>query len=280
MEKGVPIRSITRAISVLQAVNRHESLTLMEIAQEARVPYPTACRIVQTLQVEGLIEREPDRKRYRPTALVHTLSHGFQVDDRLVTVARPRIAALTARISWPVTVATRVGQKMMIRDSTHALTSLTFNNYHPGYTLPILECATGRAYLAFCPEDERANIIEGMKAVGYETVEGADLLPMIESGAMIRDIQERGYATRGRNPFTANPGKTSSIAVPLFDGDQLVGSMAVVFFAMAIKMEKAVELFLEELRRTGEEISAALAESARQPAAGGSQDARTARAAA
>lgn len=259
MEKGVPIRSITRAITVLQAVNRHESLTLMEIAHEAQVPYPTACRIIQTLQVEGLIEREPDRKRYRPTALVHTLSHGFQVDDRLVNAARAHIAALTRKISWPVTVATRVGQKMMIRDSTHALTSLTFNNYHPGYTLPILECATGRAYLAFCPDDERANIIEGMKAIGDDSFEGADLIPAIESGAMIRDIRARGYAERGRNPFTANPGKTSSIAVPLYDGDQLVGSMAVVFFARALKMEKAVELFLDDLRRTADAVARDLA---------------------
>jgi IclR family mhp operon transcriptional activator len=259
MEKGVPIRAITRAISVLQAINRHESLTLMEIAQEARVPYPTACRIIQTLQVEGLVEREPDRKRYRPTALVHTLSHGFQSDDRLVTAARPHILALTRKISWPVTVTTRVGQKMMVRDSTHSLTSLTFNNYYPGYTLPILECATGRAYLAFCPDEERNNVIEGMKAIEGDGMDGADLLPFIGSGALIQDIREKGYATRGRNPFTENPGKTSSIAVPIFDSGALVGSLAVVFFAVAIKMERAIELFVDDLRRTADDIAADLA---------------------
>jgi IclR family mhp operon transcriptional activator len=72
MEKGVPIRSISRCISVLQAINRAGDLSLMEIAKRAKVPYPTACRIVQTLLHEKLIEREPTRKHYRPTALIRS----------------------------------------------------------------------------------------------------------------------------------------------------------------------------------------------------------------
>jgi IclR family mhp operon transcriptional activator len=266
MEKGVPIRAISRSILVLQAINRHGALTLMEVAHEAKVPYPTACRIVQTLLVEGLVEREPDRKRYRPTALVHTLSHGFQSDDRLVATARPHIVALTKKIAWPVAVTTRVGQKMMVRDSTHSLTSLTFNNYYPGYTLPLLECASGRAYLAFCSENERENVLEGMHALEGDRPLGADVLPFFESGLMVKEIRSQGFATKGRNPYTENPGKTSSIAIPLFDGDDLVGSMTVIFFSVAMKMQKAVELFLPDMQRTAQDISASLGKTARRAA--------------
>jgi len=258
MEKGVPIRSISRSICVLQTINRHGALTLMEIAQQAKIPYPTACRIVQTLLVEGMIEREPNRKRYRPTALVHTLSHGFQTDDRLVSTARPLIVALTKKIAWPVTIATRVGQRMMVRDSTHTLTSLTFNNYYPGYTLPILECANGRAYLAFCADEERQNVLDSMRAIDDERPVGAEVMPFFESGMMVKDIRAQGFATKGRNPYTENPGKTSSIAIPLFDGEVLVGCMAVIFFSVSMKMEKAVETFLPDLQRTASEISLAL----------------------
>jgi IclR family transcriptional regulator, mhp operon transcriptional activator len=77
MEKGVPIRAISRGLAVLQAVNKHGGLTMMEIAQLSEVPYPTACRIVQTLLHEGMLEREAGRKRYRATASVLTLSSGF-----------------------------------------------------------------------------------------------------------------------------------------------------------------------------------------------------------
>ena len=46
MEKGVPIRSVSRSIAVLQTVNRMKSLSLMEIARAVDLPYPTAFRIV------------------------------------------------------------------------------------------------------------------------------------------------------------------------------------------------------------------------------------------
>jgi IclR family mhp operon transcriptional activator len=165
MEKGVPIRAISRCVSVLQAINRAGSLTMMDVAHASGVPYPTACRIVQTLLLEGLIEREPARKRYRPTALVQTLSHGFQAHGRLVEAARPHIVDLTKRHGWPVSLASHVGQRMVIRDSTHTLTSLTFNNYYPGYTLPILESASGCAHIAFTSEEDRANILSTLRAV-------------------------------------------------------------------------------------------------------------------
>ena len=267
MEKGVPIRAITRSISVLQAINRHGSLTLMEIAHEAKVPYPTACRIVQTLQVEGLIEREPGRKRYRPTALVHTLSHGFQTDDHLVTAARPHIVDLTRRISWPVSLSTRVGQRMMVRDSTHSLTSLTFTNYYPGYTLPLLECASGRAYMAYCAQTERETVLEGLRMEGGAY--GADVMPLFESGEMIDLIRTHGYATKGRNLYTENPGKTSSIAVPLMDGETLVGCLSVIFFSASLKMPKAIEQFVPALKETASAITGSLAADGGAPEAKG-----------
>lgn len=83
MEKGVPIRAISRGLAVLQAVNRQGSLTMMEIAQSSEVPYPTACRIVQTLVHEGMLEREPGRKTYRPTSAVLSLASGYSAPVQL-----------------------------------------------------------------------------------------------------------------------------------------------------------------------------------------------------
>jgi IclR family mhp operon transcriptional activator len=252
MEKGVPIRSISRCIAVLQAINRAGDLSLMEIAKRAKVPYPTACRIVQTLLHEKLIEREPTRKHYRPTALIQSLSNGFQARSELVAVAREHIVSLTKLHGWPVTVATRVGQSMVIRDSTHALTSMTFNLYHPGYTLPILECAAGKAYLAYADDDEREMIIREIRNSG----ECDHLtLKMLESGDLLNDVREAGYAVKGRNRYTENPGKTSSIARPIFGPDGVVGSIVLVFFSSTMKIDAAVAKYDDDLKRTAALIS-------------------------
>ena len=60
--KEQSIRSISRALHVLQAINQHGALTMTQISQIVKLPYPTACRIVYTLVGEGVIERETSRK--------------------------------------------------------------------------------------------------------------------------------------------------------------------------------------------------------------------------
>lgn len=255
MEKGVPIRSITRSIAALKAINRHGSLSMMEISKAAEVPYPTACRIVQTLLYEGLIEQEPSRKRYRPTAMVQTLSHGFQHDDRLVNVARPHILALTARVGWPVSIAIRVGRNMMLRDSTHANTSLTFEQYYPGFTLPILDSASGKLSMAFAADEDRLMILRWMR-VSQEI--DLDYLATAEASLDVGKIREQGYAVQGRNHFNLTPGKTSSIAVPIFFHEQFEAAMTMVFFVSAMKLETALENYLEDLKDTAARISADL----------------------
>lgn len=256
MEKGVPIRSLSRGISVLQAVNRGGSLSMMEIARTSEVPYPTACRIVQTLLLEGLIEREPARKRYRPTALVQTLAHGFQGHGRLVQAARPHIVDLTRKIGWPISLATRVGHSMIIRDSTHALTALTFNDYFPGYALPILESASGIAYLAHISSEERADLIAALKLL--PTKFSLHIINLIESDTLIEEVRGQGYATRGHNQFTRNPGKTSSIAVPVFEGDHVAGTLTLAFFSSAVRMGEAVAQFVGPLQNAAASIASEL----------------------
>ena len=255
-DKDGAIRAISRGLRVLQAINRGGSITMMQICREAVIPYPTACRVIETLMKEGMVEREPARKRYRATALVRTLSVGFQDEDALVAVARPHIVALCNRHGWPVSVATRVGHSMMVRDSTHKLTSLTLANYSPGYTLPIIECSTGKAYLAFCEPEERAAILSGLRQLDGPAERLAALL--LHDDSLLGAIRASGYATQARNSYTAVPGKTSSIAVPLFKGDQIRGSLALIFFAAAMPMARAEAMFVNDLRATAAAITADL----------------------
>ncbi|CDO38041.1 helix-turn-helix domain-containing protein [Novosphingobium sp. KN65.2] len=255
--RGIPIRAISRAISVLQAINRAGSLNMMEISQASRVPYPTACRIVQTLLHEGLLEREEGRKHYRPTALVQTLSHGFQAHGELVRTVRPHIAQLTHEIGWPISLSTHVGSNMVLRDSTHSLTSLTYNDYHPGYTMPLLDCAAGLVHLAFCPAEERDTILDNLDRFGDD--ETHNLLQLLREGGLIDTVHSSGYAARGYNRFTLNPGKTSSIAVPLLVGRQIKGCLSVAFFATTIDMRDAIRELLPKLRTCAQTIGKELA---------------------
>ena len=247
------VRAISRALAVLKAINHAGSLTIMGISTAAGIPYATAARIVDTLVSEGMIEKEPDRKRYRPTALVQTLSSGYQIENKLIGSARPHIVALTQKFTWPVAVSTRVGVNIMVRDSTHSLTPLTFYVYHPGYTLPMLESASGRAYLAFCSKDECETVIRALKGLRY----GPDYpQPRWDDVAsMLSEIRQNGYAIHRRSRYNATPGKTSSIAVPVFANCQVVGILALSFFASALTMEEAVAQYRDPLIAAAKAVS-------------------------
>lgn len=252
MDQDKSIRSISRALAILRAINRAGSLTLTEIARAVDVPYPTALRIVRALVEEGVVEREPDRKRYRPTALVQGLSYGFQNHDQLVVTARPQIVALTQELHWPISIVTRVGNAMVVRDSTSTQTPLTFNHYYPGWQVPLTVSASGRVFLAYSPPEVRRELIEYYRV----DTNGADvmMLKAFDEHGEAERIIAQGYAAVARTGYSANPGKTSSIAVPLFIGDELSGTLTLVFFAAAMSLDEAIERFVSPLQETATRI--------------------------
>lgn len=252
MEKGVPIRSISRSISVLQAINLHGSLSMMGISRQGQLPYATACRIVQTLLHEGMIEQEPYRKLYRPTALVQSLAHGYQAGNHLVSAAASHIRALTREVGWPVSLTMRVGNNVVVRDCTHAETSLTFELYHPGYTLPLLECASGLICLSQMSQERFDNFLRWAAPEEGDDVSRFGFLELPERLAKIR---EQGYAAYGRGRHNRTPGKTSSLAVPIFHNGHFEGALTLIYFAASMSQVEAVASYLDALKAKAELIS-------------------------
>ncbi|PKB14589.1 IclR family transcriptional regulator [Novosphingobium kunmingense] len=256
-EQDAPIRSISRALAILRVINREGSVSLMDIAKAVELPYPTTLRIVRTLVEEGVIEREPARKWYRPTALIQSLAYGFQNNDLLVTVARPHLASLTEQVHWPVSLVTPVGNVMVVRDSTSTMTSFTFNHYYPGWQVPLIASASGRAFLAHASAETRRHLIAYNESHGSEG-EVAMLHAFEHRGEMER-ILALGYATGARNAYSASPRRTSSVAVPLFQDGELLGSLTMVFFSAAMPLNQAVERFVPGLQATATAIGVDMA---------------------
>jgi IclR family mhp operon transcriptional activator len=256
MERGVPIRSVSRAIAVLQGINQMGSVSMMQIAKRGRLPYPTACRIVQTLIHEGLIEQEPARKFYRPTALVQSLSQGFQADCLVVEQARHDIRLLTQKIGWPVSVTMRVGTNMVVRDSTHSDTSLTFERYYPGFRLPLMDCASGRVCLAHMNQDELDSTMNWISLAGAPEEQEMTAYVSVNT---LKKIREEGYAAIGWGQHNLTPGKTSSIAVPIFRGGRFEAALTLIYFAAAMKQGEAIERYLPDLKQTAANVTDELA---------------------
>lgn len=256
MDKEAHIRSIGRALAVLRSVNQAGSMSMMQIARTVSIPYPTACRIVHTLQEEGMLEREPTRKYYRPTALVTSLSHGYQDHSDLVRLARPELERLTSTHFWPVSLVTRVGQHMVVRDCTHASSPMALTNYQPGAAFPLLECASGHIMLAFESDDERQRWLDSFENCGKPM--DRHTLDRLRSNEFVETIRADGFVLRQYNSFTNTPGRTSSIAVPIFHRGEVCGALTLIFFSISMGNGIAVDRYVPDLKRAAQAITVKL----------------------
>jgi IclR family mhp operon transcriptional activator len=257
IENGAPIRSVTRTLAVLKAINRYRSLSIMEMARVTHLPYPTTCRVVRTLLYEGLIEQEPGRKHYRATALVHELSVGYQPDSNLVSIARPHLVRLTEAIGWPVSLTSRVGQNMVLRDSTHAKTTLTFEHYPPGFTFPLFESASGRLFLAHASDGVVTEMVQWSREHGADWADLSNLPP-----DALQKIRDDGYSARAWGQYNLNPGRTSAIAVPIFRQGWFEAALTVIYFAAAMTQEQAIARYVPMMQAAAAAIGERLAEGA------------------
>jgi len=250
------IRSIRRGLAVLQAINQQSGMSLSEISRFVGMPHPTTIRILQTLLEEQLIERAPDEKTYRPTALVQSLSRGYTNDRQLLAVAHQHITELSRHVSWPISIASRVGSNMVVIDSTFSDSPLALSTYAAGYKVPLLDSASGHCHLGFCSEADLENIVSGLEVICKDKKSARMLRPRIDK--IVREVRKNGYATHAWNDFTLTPGKTSSIAVPLVvDGRVL--ALVLVFIASALPLKIAAERFLPLLKAKAFDINIALA---------------------
>jgi len=254
---GVPIRSVSRAFQALECINRLNHPTIMEIKEDCNLPYATVYRIIKSLMHDGWIEVEESRKRYRPAQKVWSLVCGFQTEDLLVSTARNHLVQLTNDLHWPVTLSIRVGNRMMVKDSTHTITAQTFANYYPGYTLPILSCGAGKAYLGFCPDEERETLLEAARKSGSDEVRFD--LQIVEEPEFLPQIRRQGYASHARVAHNEAPGRTSSLAVPVFVGGKLEASLALVYFEKSMSEAQAIERYTEPLQQAAARISEEMA---------------------
>lgn len=255
-ETSVKVRSIKRGLEVLQAVNRYGSARLVDISAATSIPYPTVCRIVETLVDLEMLEREEGRRYFKPTPLVQSLSLGYQEDDAFVRTGQPIIASLCENVGWPITITTRVGNTMMVRASTHRQTTLTYNNYFPGYTLPLLHCSVGKAYLAFCDENERSHIRTSLKKI--EMTDPIIALFLRDEDAFLEPFRSAGYGYHTYSEYTKNPGKTSSLGVPIMVDNVLQGAMGLIYFSTSMNTLEAAKKYVSALQEAASSIAMVL----------------------
>jgi IclR family transcriptional regulator, mhp operon transcriptional activator len=255
MDSTRPIRALTRGLEALTVLNLRNGATVSEVAQEIRLPRTTVYRILETLCESGFAFRDSADDRYRLAEAVKTLSDGFEDEDWVCQAAAPLIKDLCREVVWPIAISTLAGTSMMVRETTDHLSPLAMERYSPGFRYPLLTSASGRLYLAFCADAERAELLD---TLGKSSRPEAKLARnTVEVERILAEIRALGYATAATSRRISDD---LSIAVPVLSDGRILAGLTIRIAAMAMPAKAAVERFLPRLRDTGQRISARIAE--------------------
>ncbi len=246
------VRSLERGLALLVAMNRRRVASVSELAKDTKIPRPTVYRLLDTLAQAGFVGRESATDRYRPIHGVRALSDGFLDDEWVTEIAAPMMAAFTREHVWPVSLFTFEAGKMLVRDTTHRLSSLSIDYGMVGRRMAMLRTAGGLAYLAFCPDNERTVILD-LLAQSNDPDDNEAREPQRLYG-LFKAIRANGYATQER---TINP-KASSISVPILVERRVYGCMSLIFIASALTMSDVEKKLLSPLQKMAKELADAV----------------------
>lgn len=243
------IRSFSRGLAVLAALNRHGSATALTLARETQVPRASVYRLLQTLVEEGYVGRGTADDRFQLRLKVRGLSEGFEDEQWISAIAGPALVDLTRRISWPCDVSTLESLKMVIHDTTHRIAPLSIDRNMVGQELPILGSASGLAYIAFAPKQERETLLTLLARSG----DPLDALARDaeQTSRLIAATRRRGYGLRQGGLIWPH---TGSLALPIRVGRRVLGCINTVWMARVVSARDGVSRCLEPLRETREYI--------------------------
>jgi len=248
------IRSVERAIELLQSLNRRPISTLHDLHLETGLPKPSIVRLLRTLEAKGMVAQSSSYGTYQLLSHVKTLSCGFHHEPLIIEVADEIMVEFTKREGWPLALALFDVDAMIVRASTIPYTSLSLLHSSLNMRLPMTSRAMGRCYLAHCSPNERRIIFEIIKQSGND--EDRRWLDLHNLAEILRTVRKQGYATRDR---TIEP-RSSTMAVPVMGNGRVIASLGLTWISVAMTEARAAQLYYPMLVDIARQISEALAE--------------------
>src|SRR5438445_1627184 len=159
-ERDVGVRSVERAISILDLLAEGGWRTGADIARELRVHGSTVRRLRGKLERHSLVERDQRTARYRLGRRLPQLASVVTGEFDLRYVARPVCEHLAGAAGETVTLDVLVGDVIVPIEQATGSTSVVSVNWL-GRRTPVHCTASGKAILAFGPPAVRERMLAG-----------------------------------------------------------------------------------------------------------------------
>jgi IclR family mhp operon transcriptional activator len=239
------VRAVRRALDLLATINASRGATVPELVRDSGIPRPTVLRLIATLAEAGYVLRSPEGRRWEVTPRVARLASGFNFDTWLAATSAPILVDLLGKVGWPSDVMMLGGTEIHVRASNRPQCGVAIEADFHGMRSPLAQSASGRAYLAWCPEVERRRLL-------------ALCVPRAQERAVLRELEatrRRGYGLRD----AALKPPVGAIAVPVMLGASVACVLDLVFLPRVEPVERIAARCLAPLREAAIALSNAFA---------------------
>jgi IclR family transcriptional regulator, mhp operon transcriptional activator len=242
------VRSVQRALALFDTLGEIGWAGPSTLALATGINRATIYRLLHTMVEAGYLVRRKQDEKYYLSSRWRILSNGIRNSDERSTQVTQSIARLTRIVKWPSDFGAISSGKLVIVDSTHAQTSMTFFRSVVGNSRPIFRSALGKAMIAGMQRSQREEVFDDIRRTKGPNAEDLKSTPLIRR--VIKDFESRGYAL---SVGEATKG-ICAIALPVRLGDHVVGAVNIVMFQSAFDLGEVEKTLLGELKSTVSEI--------------------------
>jgi IclR family transcriptional regulator, mhp operon transcriptional activator len=256
------VRGLSRGLAVLRALNAKPGGMggVVELARATGIHRTTVKRLLETLRKEGLVLQKDDGNSYALGFEVRRLSEGYVAADWIDRVAAPAMRDHLRALSWPSDLATPDDGFMIVRESTHRASMLSQHRATIGIRIPMLVSSLGRAWLAWCADEEREATLATLRNRTDAIGEMANDTAYVKQ--ILRDTRRRGYATN-KGEWLAEASVTA-IGFPIRIGEHAIGAINLVLQHHAVSEREISTRYVPLLKSLADEISHGVAQSPRE----------------
>ncbi len=205
------LSTLAKGLQVLRAFDEtHTELSLSGLAEITGLDKSAVQRLANTLHVEGMLDKDPMTRRYRPSHAWLQMAYAYYWSDPLVARAMPKLIDLSRRLGETVNLAELSGEKI-IYAARLPCTRTIFAASVPGRMVPALCTSGGQAILATFPAAEREAAIRGWHLHAHTSDTTVD---RAEISRQIDDVIRFGYAITHHQMIQSEIGIACAIRGP------------------------------------------------------------------
>jgi len=210
-------------------------------------------RLMKSLCAMGYAANDRRQGGYAVASRVKSQSNGFHGDPLVVEAARPWALAFTRQYQWPIAIAVLDRSSVVVRFSTIPDSPVSPFHGTLNMHLSLLGRALGRAYLAFCPVNERSILLDMLA----RSQQREDKLANERKRALslLAAIRKQGFAER--DPMV-DPRSSNTIAVPIIANDRVLATVGMTYFTSALDRADAVGRYVPLVQGLAENIAASV----------------------